>query len=69
MWPKRPDVDWVADALRNQLKDVYSIQFELYSAPPLKDDKIKNQYKESPMVYIHLFNGNGSYTPGGGDDK
>ena len=68
VWPKRPEVDWVADALRNKLEDVYFIRYESYTQPSssLKLGNDSNQYKDLPMVLIHLFNGNGSYTPGGG---
>ena len=68
VWPKRPEVEWVADALRNKLEDVYFIHYESYTQPSssLKLGNDSNQYKDLPMVLIHLFNGNGSYTPGGG---
>ena len=72
VWPKRPEVDWVADALRNKLEDVYYIHYESYTQPSLKLGNDSNsQYRDLPMILIHLFNdkgfnGNGSYTPGGG---
>ena len=54
----------------SKLEDVYFIHYESYTEPSssLNDDK-SSQYKESPMVLIHLFNGNGSYTPGGRINK
>ena len=71
VWPKRPEVDWVADALRTKLEDVYFIHYESHTQPSLKLGNDSSQYKDLPMVLIHLFNGkgfngNGSYTPGGG---
>ena len=68
VWPSRPEVDWVADALRNHLKEVYYIRFESYAEPPPTsddDDKSSSQYEEIPKVLIQ-FNGNGSYSGGGG---
>ena len=54
----------------SKLEEVYFIHYESYTEPSssLNDDK-SSQYKESPMVLIHLFNGNGSYTPGGRINK
>ena len=56
VWPSRPEVDWVSDALRDQLKDVYYIRFESYAEPPptsLNDGSI-DQYEETSKVIINL---------------
>ena len=61
VWPNRPEVDWVADALRNQLKDVYYIHFDSYTEPPPKDDS-DHQYEKIPKILINLNSGNRSTT-------
>ena len=57
VWPTRPEVDWIVNALRNQLIDVYFIHFESYAGPPPNDDG-KHSYEEIPKILINLYNNN-----------